>query len=89
MSDDDKPWFDQNVKQLYKDYVSALCKFNNYKSTENHDNLIGKKKLYKKSELYISHEGCRLELLKRNNPKHKFLQIYEKKPRTVVNVSLQ
>ena len=70
LSDDDKPWFDQKLKQLYRDYVLALCKFNTCKSTENYDNLIVKKRLYKKSELikkrlYISHEGCRLELLKR------------------------
>ena len=38
LSDDDKPWFDHNLKQLYRDYVSALCKINNCKSTENHDN---------------------------------------------------
>ena len=50
-TDDDKPCFDQNLKQLYREYVSALCTFNNCKLTENHDHLIVKKKLYKKSEL--------------------------------------
>ena len=46
-----------------------------FKSTENHNNLIVKKKLYKKSglifkkRLYVSHEKCRLELLKKNQSK--------------------
>ena len=26
LSDDDRPWFDQKLKQLYRDYVIALCK---------------------------------------------------------------
>ena len=43
----DKPWFDDNLKHLYKDYKSTLAVFNRCKSSYNHEVLRQTKQLYK------------------------------------------
>jgi hypothetical protein len=73
LSSVDKPWFDENLKSKYRDYLKALRIFNSLKNTDNHQNLVNKKRIYKKTERklkrsYIALEGDRLNILKKNNP---------------------
>ena len=46
----DKPWFDDNLKHLYKAYKSALAVFSLCKSLYNHEVLRQTKQFYKDTE---------------------------------------
>ena len=93
LSVDDKPWFDEKLKLLYKDYIIALRNFNHFKNCHSHSELNIKKRLYKKYEarakrLYMKSEGDRLELLKKNNPKQFFAK-FKKRRGISTKVSLR
>jgi hypothetical protein len=45
---EDKPWFDDTLKKLYREYTYSLSTFNKSKSYDNHCKLNSKKKMYKK-----------------------------------------
>ena len=83
LSSVDKPWFDENLKSKYRDYLTALRIFNSCKNTDNHQNLVNKKRIYKKTERklkrsYTALEGDRLNILKKNNPKQFFAKFKKK-----------
>ena len=70
----DKPWFDDQCRNLYKNYKKCLSFFNSCRSPENHAKLVTAKKKYKTAEIrqkrqYQRHEGNQLELLRRTDPK--------------------
>ena len=46
LSVDDKPWFDENLKLLYNDYIIALKKFNHFKNCHSHSELNIKKTVF-------------------------------------------
>jgi hypothetical protein len=76
---EDKPWFDDRLKQLRLSYLSALADFNIMKNEATHTNLKNKKRRYKLLERklkrqYKETEGNMLEYLKKYNPK----QFYSK-----------
>ena len=59
-----KPWFNDTLVGLYRDYKNALKRFNHSKSIENHENLNIAKRIYKDQEkilkrLYLIAEGNR------------------------------
>eukprot|EP00105_Crassostrea_gigas_P042815 XP_019926963.1 PREDICTED: uncharacterized protein LOC109619995 [Crassostrea gigas] len=92
LSTSDKPWFDCKLKSLYKEYIVALRKFNSCKRVVNHQVLICKKRTYKLCEAkckrqYLLHEGQRLEILKKNNPKQFFAK-FKRKSNFKSNVQL-
>jgi exonuclease III len=80
---DDKPWFDADLKACYSQYISALKVFNKEKTSENHDILMQKKKRYKsthntRKQSYMRTEGNMLSQLKRNNPRQFYAKFAKK-----------
>lgn len=88
---DDKPWFTDECKRLYRNYMRCLNIFNHEKSSVNHSNLIEAKKIYKKLEsrlkrIYKRQQGNMLEGLRTINPKL-FYGKFAKKRRITPKVS--
>ena len=90
---EDKPWFNHECKQLYKNYMRCLKIFNHNKCVANHNDLIVAKRKYKICEArlkrrYKRQEGNMLEGLKLMNPKlfyRKFSSKRRIKPRVSVD----
>ena len=90
----DKPWFDDNIKHLYKVYKSALASFNRCKSLDNHEVLRQTKQLYKETETrskrkYLQQQGLMLSDMKRSNPKVLFGHLRKKKHKIPSSISMQ
>ena len=90
----DKPWFDDSLKHLYKDYKSALAVFNRCKSLYNHEVLRQTKQLYKDTETrskrkYLQRQGLILCDMKRSNPKEFFGHFRKKKHKIPSSISMQ
>ena len=88
---DDKPWFTDECKRLYRNYMRCLNIFNHEKSSVNHSNLIEAKTKYKKLEsrlkrIYKRQQGNMLEGLRTINPKL-FYGKFAKKRRITPKVS--
>ena len=72
---DHKPWFDDNLKQLMRSYLSAFAQFHRTTNTKNHKlSTNKKKKIYKSLERkfkreYKQNKGNMLEYLKKYNLK--------------------
>ena len=71
---EDKPWFNDECKRLYRNYITSLNVFNHSKSGINHANLNEAKRKYKLCEnrlkrLYKRQQGNMLEGLRVTNPK--------------------
>ena len=80
---EDKPWFNDQCKQKYREYKNALNVFNREKSTENHNQLMMKKSVYKKLEntlkkTYKKQEGNMIQSLRKSNPKQ-FYRYFSKR----------
>lgn len=76
---EDKPWFDSELKRIFYNYKNALNLFNRFKSADNRNNLISKKKVYKAAEAlkkrqYMKFEGDMLEYLRKYNPKQFYMK---------------
>mgnify|MGYP003683770889 CR=1 FL=1 len=48
---EDKPWFDDQCRDLYNNYNKCLSFFNTCRSPENHAKLVTDKKKYKTAEI--------------------------------------
>ena len=89
-----KPWFNDTLVGLYRDYKNALIRFNHSKSIENHENLNIAKRIYKDQEKilkrsYLIAEGNRLSYMRRNNSKCFFAKFAKKKRVTPSSITLK
>ena len=89
-----KPWFNDTLVGLYRDYKNALNRFNDSKSIENHENLNIAKQIYKDQETilkrrYLIAEGNRLSYMRRNNSKCFFAKFTKKKRVTPSSITLK
>ena len=89
-----KPWFNDTLVDLYRDYKNALKRFNHSKSIENHENLNIAKRIYKDQERilkrsYLIAEGNRLSYMRRNNSKCFLLSLQRKKRVTPSFIALK
>lgn len=79
----DKPWFTDDCKDLYKKYKKSLADFNRCHSNENHIKLNLDKQKYKSMEnklkrQYKNQEGNMLDNMRKKNPR-KFYRKFKKK----------
>ena len=79
----DKPWFDDNCRQKFKDYRTALNIFNKCKNYENYANLMNAKSVYKKYNIkkkreFDRYEGNNMEYMRKYNPKQ-FYKVFNKR----------
>lgn len=89
----DKPWFDNQCKELYIIYCRALDTFNGNKSYVNHTELNRVKFFYKGYELkckriYKRQEGDMFNRLKKDNPRKFYSLFRKKKQQSTCNLSL-
>lgn len=89
---DNKPWFDRQLRALRGEYLAALNNFNRNKCDETHDLLIRRKREYKRSEAackrqYRKVEGDMMEHLRKTNPRY-FYKKFSSTKSNVSNVSL-
>jgi exonuclease III len=85
---DDKPWFNDELKSKYIEYIHSLKSFNRDKSSENHILLHSKKQCYKTLEIkrkrsYLRSEGNMIVQLKKNNPKQFYAKFSRRKKRRI------
>lgn len=71
---EDKPWFTEDCKELYRQYQKALYVFNKNRNEENRLQLNIAKQKYKVTEnklkrQYKNQQGNMLNNLRRKNPK--------------------
>ena len=84
----DKPWFNEICKNRYTEYKTAVHSFNLCKSTQNHEILLHKKSLYKKTARqlkrnYDRHQGNNIEYLRKHNPKQFYKHFSKRKKKSI------
>jgi exonuclease III len=86
---EDKPWFNDKCRTLYKAYRSVLRCFNRTRSNADRVKLAAAKRVYKREEqrlkrIYQRHEGNMLSLMKRTNPRQ-FYKLFNKRNKRMPN----
>jgi hypothetical protein len=90
----DKPWFTEECKTLYKQYQMAIDSFNKNRSNENRRSLNLAKQRYKYLEnklkrQYKNQQGNMLSKLRKSNPRRFYRKFKKRKKPVIHDISLE